>query len=250
MHLPVLLLLSASLASAQYADKFGPSLEELDFPKPINRHPHYVENGNIEIDKYGYDDYDDHDNDNTIPGLHTPSQTSSPSPTPRIHSTFLVRPSQTPSVHTPAHGYGYAYNNPGPDTDADTESRYNAPSFRDADYDDNVAPGASGDVAPIDPLAPGSQVAPPPLFVSENHGKDEGNAFCSGRCFEDEGDAQCAKPYVSFLFLFFRGIYCTMDIYKYILVMWVYNLLMFLLQSLAIYKPAKGCYMCCITSDF
>ena len=205
MHLPVLLLLSASLASAQYADKFGPSLEELDFPKPINRHPHYVENGNIEIDKHGYDDYDDYDNDNTIPGLHTPSQSPSPSPTPRIHSTFLVRPSQTPTVHTPAHGYGYAYNHPSPDTDADTEARYNTPSFRDADY--NVAPGASGDVAPIDPLAPGSQVAPPPLFVSANHGKDEGNAFCSGRCFEDEGDAQCAKPYVSFpLFAFFRSI--------------------------------------------
>ncbi|KAI2730860.1 hypothetical protein CBS147332_2712 [Penicillium roqueforti] len=214
MHLPILLLLSASLASAQFGNQFIPSPAGLKYPKPINRHPHYVQNTNKEIDNYDNYDYDDYDYDN-IPSLPTPTPTPSPSPTPRIHSTFLVRPSQTPTVQAPAHGYGHVYNHPSQGPDA--ESRDNAPSFRGADDNDdyNVSPGTSGGVAPIDPLAPGSQVAPAPLFVTASHGKDEGNAFCSGRCFEDEEDAQCAKPY-----------------------------------ALAIYKPAKGCYMCCITSDF
>lgn len=51
-------------------------------------------------------------------------------------------------------------------------------------------------------MKPGSQVAPPPLFPDSKYGKDEGNTFCAGKCFEEESEAKCAKPYVSFFLSF------------------------------------------------
>ncbi|CAI7612720.1 unnamed protein product [Penicillium glandicola] len=178
MHLPTFLLLSATLTSAHYAAARDQGLD----------HPS--------------------------------------SPTPSIHSTFLVRPSQTPSVQpyqVPARGYRYNYPENTP-----TQAREPAPQEYSQSQqpqmddipallpsDDDVSPGASGGVAPIEPMSPDSQVVPPPLSDKPNFGKDEGNTFCIGQCFEDESDAKCAKPY-----------------------------------ALAVYKPAKGCYMCCFTSDF
>jgi hypothetical protein len=65
---------------------------------------------------------------------------------------------------------------------------------------DDVPVGASGGLAPIDPMKPGSNVAPV-LFDKPQYGKDEGNTFCTGFCFANESDAQCSKPYVSFCLL-------------------------------------------------
>ncbi|KAJ5506116.1 hypothetical protein N7453_005073 [Penicillium expansum] len=240
MHLSALLLLSASLASAQ----FGPSPEELEYLKNINggqdndqtqnqnQGQNYNPNGNINYGNYDdeYDNYQD-----TIPSPHTPIEAPASSPTPLTHSTFVVRPSQAavaPSqAQAPAPGYAYNYPSPAaskpfatpvheapapqvpesaPQEQSWDSSRYHAPP-----QGEDVSAGASGGIAPIDPLRPDSNVAPPPLFTSPKHGKDEGNTFCVGKCFADESDAKCAKPY-----------------------------------SLAVYKPAKGCYMCCFTSDF
>lgn len=59
------------------------------------------------------------------------------------------------------------------------------------------APGGGG-IAPIQPMAPGSNVAP--VQLNKNHGADEGNAFCMGVCYPSEEEAQCEKPAVSFRF--------------------------------------------------
>lgn len=59
---------------------------------------------------------------------------------------------------------------------------------------------ASGDggIAPIQPMAPGTDVAP--VQLNKHHGADEGNAFCMGVCYPSEEEAQCQKPAVSFRF--------------------------------------------------
>mgnify|MGYP006876462553 FL=1 len=85
-------------------------------------------------------------------------------------------------------------------------------------------------MAPIDPMRPGSQVAPPPLFPDQNHGKDEGNSFCMGKCFANESDARCAKPYVSFLFPLFLFPGYDMEIFlRCMISMDIWDLLMLLL---------------------
>jgi hypothetical protein len=57
-----------------------------------------------------------------------------------------------------------------------------------------------GDIAPINPMPLGSNVAP--VELNHHHGADEGNAFCMGQCYPSEEEAQCAKPMVSFFFSF------------------------------------------------
>ncbi|KAJ5847876.1 hypothetical protein N7455_011833 [Penicillium solitum] len=243
MHLSTLLLLSASLASAQY----GPSPEELEYLKSLNganngQSQNQNQGQNYSPDYNGnYGNYDaNHDDyENPVPSPHTPIQAPASSPTP-IHSTFVVRPSQAfvAPYQAPEPSYEYNYPTPAvskplatqpvqqaparapapqhPESNQDQSrdsSRFQVPPFGSEDEDDSA--GASGDVAPINSLKPGSQVAPPPLFTNSKFGKDEGNTFCVGRCFEEESQAKCAKPYSS-----------------------------------AVYKPAKGCYMCCFTSDF
>lgn len=241
MHLSTLLLLSASLASAQY----GPSPEELAYLKNINgvqndqnQNQNQNQGQNHNPDYNG--NYGNHDAnyENLVPSPHTPIQAPASSPT-LIHSTFVVRPSQASVAPHQAPAPGYEYNYPTPavpkplatqpvqqapapapqhpesapqDKSQDSPRSY-GPPFGAGDED--VSAGASGGIAPINPLKPGSQVAPAPLFTNSKHGKDEGNTFCIGKCFEEESEAKCAKPY-----------------------------------SLAVYKPAKGCYMCCFTSDF
>jgi hypothetical protein len=68
------------------------------------------------------------------------------------------------------------------------------PAFRPAQA---KAPGAGG-IAPIQPLAPGSNVAP--VQLNHHHGADEGNAFCMGQCYASEEEAQCQPPMVSLVF--------------------------------------------------
>ncbi|KAJ5230372.1 hypothetical protein N7489_011080 [Penicillium chrysogenum] len=214
MHFSALLL-SVSLASAQYAHhQFGPGPAELEYLKNINEGPNQNQaqnqaqnhngNGNYGNYEVGYDDHQ-----NAVPSPHTPIRAPASSATPTIHSTFIVRASQVPAApsHAKAPAPGYAYNHPSPSPQGRSQG------FGPDDHD--IPAGASGGMAPIDPMRPGSQVAPPPLFPDQNHGKDEGNSFCMGKCFANESDAKCAKPY-----------------------------------AMAIYKPKKGCYMCCITSDF
>ncbi|KAJ6149748.1 hypothetical protein N7471_000947 [Penicillium samsonianum] len=242
MHLSPLLLLSATLASAQY----GPGPEELEYLKNINEgsnnnqnqdeNYNHNYNGNAEYDG-PYEHYQ-----NTAASPYTPIQAPASSPSPLIHSTFVVRPSQAPVAQAQAPAPGYAYNHPSPDVsepsaahrDQQTpaphreeasrsapkdqskshgSSRHYGPSFDTANH--KPPGGTTGNVAPVDPLKPGSKVAPPPLFPNKNYGKDEGNAFCMGECFKHESDAKCGEPY-----------------------------------AMAIYKPAKGCYTCCFTSDF
>jgi hypothetical protein len=53
-----------------------------------------------------------------------------------------------------------------------------------------------GGLAPVDPLQPGSNVAP--VLIQKPSGIDEGNSFCMGQCYASEKEAHCAKPYVSF----------------------------------------------------
>ncbi|KGO65684.1 hypothetical protein PITC_008000 [Penicillium italicum] len=223
MHLSTLLLLSASLASAQ----FGPGPEELEYLENINgdltndpnqyqnQGQNYPHNGNVDYDNYdgdyedygNYENYEDHEN--PIPSPHIPIQAPAPPPpAPLVHSTFTVRPSQAPVAQAQAPAPGYVYNHPSPAASTpfatpvheapapqypDSAPLYHVPAF--GPEDDDVAPGASGGIAPINLLGPDSQVAPPPLFTSSKHGEDEGNTFCVGKCFVDESDAKCAKPY-------------------------------------------------------
>ncbi|EKV04530.1 hypothetical protein PDIG_83210 [Penicillium digitatum PHI26] len=225
MHLSTLLLLGASLASAQ----FGPSAEELEYFKPLNGNlnndqnpnqaPRYNQNPNSQYsDNVDFDD--DYDYQTPAPTPHTPAQapvqvqTSWPSQT---HSTFVVRPSQVPvapsEAQIPAPEYG---NDPSPAASmpfampvhdapashapesASQDQSQNSPWQHAAPLgseDEDDSAGTSGGIAPINLLGPDSQVAPPPLFTSPNHGKDEGNTFCAGKCFADESDTKCAKPY-------------------------------------------------------
>lgn len=55
-----------------------------------------------------------------------------------------------------------------------------------------------GGIAPVDPLQPGSDVAP--VLIQKPSGVDEGNSFCMGQCYANERDAHCSKPYVSMIF--------------------------------------------------
>lgn len=57
------------------------------------------------------------------------------------------------------------------------------------------AAGAQGDIAPVAPLPPGSNVAP--VQPHDKFGADEGNSFCLGQCYSSAEEAQCGPPYVS-----------------------------------------------------
>ncbi|KAJ5598116.1 hypothetical protein N7537_008200 [Penicillium hordei] len=227
MHLSTLLLLSASLASAQY----GPSPEELEYLKNING----VDNDQNQNQNQGQNHNPDHNGNsgnydavydgygNLLSSPHTPIQAPPSSPT-LIYSTFVARPSQAFVAPYQASAPGYEYNYPTPAASQPfaTQSAYQAPApapqapesnkdqsqywprsyeplFDSEDEDEDVSAGASGGIAPTNPLKPDSQVAQPPLFTNSKHGKDEGNTFCMGRCFEDESEAQCAKPYSLYL---------------------------------------------------
>lgn len=53
-----------------------------------------------------------------------------------------------------------------------------------------------GGLAPVDPLEPGSNVAP--VLIQKPSGIDEGNSFCIGQCYASEEEAQCDGPTVSY----------------------------------------------------
>lgn len=57
-------------------------------------------------------------------------------------------------------------------------------------------PVRHGGIAPVEPMAPGSEVVP--VLFGKPHGKDEGNAFCMGVCYPHKEQAKCGKPYVSY----------------------------------------------------
>lgn len=61
--------------------------------------------------------------------------------------------------------------------------------------DANAHAGEQSDIAPINPLAPGTNVAP--VQVHDKYGADEGNSFCLGQCFDTAEEAQCGPPYGS-----------------------------------------------------
>ncbi|KAJ5972520.1 uncharacterized protein N7479_002438 [Penicillium vulpinum] len=211
MRFSTLFLFGASLASAQYAHRqLAPEeLERINGGANIDQSQKQGQNSNH--NRVGnYDENEDYKKPASSP--HTP-------------------------IHAPAPGYGYNY--PGPAVSRRLAARRNVPIHQARTPDQ--APGSasqhqsrdqyprrhhtdsllspdvddvSGGIAPINPLSPGSQVAPPPLIGRPSFGKDEGNTFCVGQCFADESDANCGKPYAE-----------------------------------AVYKPAKECYMCCFTSS-
>jgi hypothetical protein len=59
------------------------------------------------------------------------------------------------------------------------------------------APSGQSDVAPVDPLQPGDNVAPVLFNQPHHYGQDEGNAFCMGTCHPNPELLKCEKPYVS-----------------------------------------------------
>ncbi|EPS31953.1 hypothetical protein PDE_06912 [Penicillium oxalicum 114-2] len=69
-------------------------------------------------------------------------------------------------------------------------------------------------LAPVDPLQPGSEVAP--VLIGKPTGVDAGNAFCLGQCYPEKSQARCADLYSELMF-----------------------------------KAATNCWTCCITAgDF
>ncbi|KAF7714522.1 Uncharacterized protein PECH_008411 [Penicillium ucsense] len=71
-----------------------------------------------------------------------------------------------------------------------------------------------GGLAPVDPLQPGSDVAP--VLIGKPQGHDEGNAFCLGQCFAERSQAMCEKAFAEPMF-----------------------------------KASNNCWVCCITAgDF
>ncbi|KAJ5088297.1 hypothetical protein N7456_011913 [Penicillium angulare] len=79
-----------------------------------------------------------------------------------------------------------------------------------------TAPSEQGSksIAPVDSMAPGTNVAP--TQPQKSHGADLGNSFCMGDCYASPDEAKCEKPYSS-----------------------------------PVFQEASGCYSCCFTSpDF
>ncbi|KAJ5779212.1 hypothetical protein N7457_006932 [Penicillium paradoxum] len=186
MHFPILLL-GASLVSAQYSQPYGPSQDQLDFMEHINEHPNSnlpnPHNGN-----YNGEIYKDHDNyDITVSRPHVQAQP----PAPMVHNTFVVRPSPAPIARPQAQLPAQAQH-----PDQQTPQKKN--QARSADFIPRDMPaGAVGKVAPVDPLKPGWHTAPGP-FDRPPQGRDEGNTFCFGQCYADESQLECSKSYVSF----------------------------------------------------
>ncbi|KAJ5476158.1 hypothetical protein N7475_001887 [Penicillium sp. IBT 31633x] len=201
------------------------------YPQAQHENQSYDPNGNLNYDgnyneKHNNGNHDDYQNAPTPP-VPVHAQAASSSPASMTHGTFVVRPSQSPiaspQAQTPANGYSYPYPTPStasqpalhPDTAApaprssqhqspDPQSRTHQPAApanpASAPQSQHVPVGASGGVAPIDPMRPGSQVAPV-SWGKQQFGKDEGNTFCVGQCFADEREAQCGKPYSSLEFM-------------------------------------------------
>jgi hypothetical protein len=61
-----------------------------------------------------------------------------------------------------------------------------------------------GGLAPVDPLEPGSNVAP--VLIQKPSGIDEGNSFCMGQCYASENEAQCDGPTVSYFITFYCAV--------------------------------------------
>ncbi|KAJ5988135.1 hypothetical protein N7481_003345 [Penicillium waksmanii] len=59
----------------------------------------------------------------------------------------------------------------------------------------NPNAGEQSDIAPVAPLAPGTNVAP--VQVHDKFGADKGSSFCLGQCFASAEEAQCGPPYGS-----------------------------------------------------
>ncbi|KAF3387515.1 hypothetical protein F1880_001470 [Penicillium rolfsii] len=70
---------------------------------------------------------------------------------------------------------------------------YRQPYIQNADQVYSVPDGG---LAPVDPLQPGSDVAP--VLIQKPSGIDEGNSFCIGQCYAKKEETHCSKSYVSF----------------------------------------------------
>ncbi|KAJ5205741.1 hypothetical protein N7491_003634 [Penicillium cf. griseofulvum] len=192
MHFPTLLLLSASLASAQLnPQQFGPGPAGLEHipgtnggsNNDQNQNPGQKYNSNG-IGKYGGkyvvkydDDYADYKD-----------------PVSRPLTTFVVQPSQAPlNFHGPVYQAPARYNrNPAhPQAPA-----HQALAAQKAPIQDYNTPS---------PYGPGKPQVPPSPFIKQSFSKDEGNSFCMGQCFANKNDAKCSKPYGSGVDIGFNG---------------------------------------------
>ncbi|OQD67367.1 hypothetical protein PENDEC_c037G04473 [Penicillium decumbens] len=93
--------------------------------------------------------------------------------TPYSHGSMLTKASSTPLSSRPTPAPTHAFNQP------------QHPPFHPALA--HAQPGEGG-IAPIQPMAPGTNVAP--VQLNQQHGADEGNAFCIGLCYPSEEAAQ------------------------------------------------------------
>ncbi|KAJ5101540.1 hypothetical protein NUU61_003762 [Penicillium alfredii] len=128
-------------------------------------------------------------------------QSSQAPAAPSVHSTFVAQPSQAPAVHSvhssaaaPRQYHAPVAHSPSGGHGSLDSPTGDVPASGPVD-DTNSGIPDGGSVAPIDPLAPNSPVAP--MKWTPSNGKDEGGSFCLGKCYPSEEKAQCGKPYVS-----------------------------------------------------
>lgn len=122
-----------------------------------------------------------------------PTSSAIPSPRPAGHG-----PTVAPDGHigVPAGGMGVppSAQAPEPLNAGPSESE----SQEQSEKMSNPNAGEQSDIAPIAPLAPGTNVAP--VQVHDKFGADNGNSFCLGQCFASAEEAQCGPPYVSIFY--------------------------------------------------
>jgi hypothetical protein len=156
-------------------------------------------------------------------GLHLhQAPTPSASPSPAGHG-----PAVAPDQHigVPAGGMGVP-------PSAEAPEPLNAAPESD---DDMANAGRQSDIAPIDPMAPGTNVAP--VQVHDKFGADKGNSFCLGQCFASPEEAQCQPPYVSI----FPPVVVSVRKRNGLLIVSSH-------QSDAVLQ-SEGCYSCCFSPN-
>ncbi|KAJ5102751.1 hypothetical protein N7532_003280 [Penicillium argentinense] len=143
-----------------------------------------------------------------------------PTPTPRFSHALHAAPkpsahhgAQAPSAHhasaivpngnigIPAGGMSVPPSAEAPQLLQADKPEGNAPAQQSSNY--QLGPGAGGeapvgsdkDIAPVAPMAPGTNVAP--VQPQKSFGADVGNSFCMGQCYPSEEEASCSKPYAS-----------------------------------------------------
>lgn len=220
MHLTSILALSASLLTSQ---------AQAQYANPLVNPAAYM-NGNIEVNPDPYAHANPYPNPNPNPNpnpvvnanpnpVHypmaaymTPSTTPSMVPSMSMSMSHSMRPMSTNSA---MHSMGpmnslIPMHPPSPMSSMMTMASSMKPMATPARmvhglnmpapvqpirYGGGGGGGGGGGIALVEPMPPGSDVAP--VLMGKPHGKDEGNSFCMGMCYPRKEEAKCGKPYVS-----------------------------------------------------